>query len=368
MTSVMYVANAAKIGGGNRVLMDLVGGLDRSRFRPTLVSPARGPLVEWAEREQIPCAVIGGNDCEGRFQTWRRAVPIAWLMRRWRTDIVHATSYTCFRAASLAARFSGTPRICHLGFPPTAEELRWNFSSGAECVVACYEEQRRDVASVLAEVQPACEVRTICNGIDTNRFRPGGGAMADASLRDGADHVVVIVGHLSDVKGYPTFVRAAATISAVLPRCRFLLVGGDTLGQGWQPRLERLAEELGIRESVRFLGWQDDIRPVLDAADVMALPSRAEGLPLAILEAMSLAKPVVASAVNGIPDAVVDGETGYLVRPDDDVGLADRLLQVMRDPEHARKLGEAGRRRIETHFSVTTLIAGFETLYGELVA
>jgi len=144
---VLYIANSARIGGGNRVLMDLIAGLDRSRFRPQLVIPFAGSLGEWARREGVECQVIPDGDWHGRVGLARRTTRLASAIVRSRARIVHANSHTCYRAAGLAGALTGAARVCHLGFPPELDELRWSFRYGPELVIGCHNQQANEVGA-----------------------------------------------------------------------------------------------------------------------------------------------------------------------------------------------------------------------------
>lgn len=366
--SVLYVANAAKIGGGNRVLMDVVSGLDRSRFMPVIVTPGAGPLATWASERGIDVCIVRDGDWAGRAGLLRRTAALALAARSRRAELIHAMAPMCYRAAGLVGEILRLPRICHLGFPPERGELERSFRFGPEVVVACYDGQARDVAAKVRQVRPECRLVSVPNGIDTRLFKPAPVAwQSHHQLRCGASHVVLIVGHLSDVKGYPTFLRAAARIAAQLPDCRFLALGGETTGPGPLARYKCLAAELGIGDRMTFLGFRSDVADVLRAADVVVLPSLSEGLPLAVLEAMACAKPVVATPVGGIPDAVVDGQTGWHVPQNDPERLAAAVLRVLTDREAALLMGVLARQRVETVFSVKRMVAQVEALYTDLL-
>jgi glycosyltransferase involved in cell wall biosynthesis len=180
--------------------------------------------------------------------------------------------------------------------------------------------------------------------------------------------MVLIVGHLSEVKGYPTFLRAAVRVASAIEGCAFVALGGETVSGGYRAYLEGLAGELGIRERVHFLGWRQEVVEVLQAADVVVLPSLAEGMPLAVLEAMACARPVVATAVNGTPEAVVDNVTGFLIPPNDVDALAASIIRLLDAPELAANMGTAGRQRVERHFSLDQSLASVQALYDELLA
>ena len=363
---VLYVANSEKIGGGNRVLMDIASGLNRDRFVPHIVTPGPGPLAAWAVEQGIDVCSIPDGDWSGRGGLVRRAATLAWTARRRRIGVLHAMAPMCYRALGLAGRLLGLPRVCHLGFPPSPGELAWSFQFAPEAVVACYEGQAREVFSDVRAVRPDCRVVAIPNGIDTRVYRPAPVNWdTHQQLRRSASHVVLITGHVSDVKGYPTFLRAAARIARELPNCLFLALGGETTGPGPLARFKSLAGELGIRDRVSFLGFRSDVADVLRAADIVVLPSLDEGLPLAVLEAMACAKPVVATPVGGVPEAVVDEVTGILVPPSDSESLAAAMLRLLQDRDLARRMGNAGMRRAQEYFSVRRLVTEVEALYEQ---
>lgn len=362
----MYVANAGHIGGGNKVLMDIVAGLDRGRFRPILAAPVEGALTAWAAGADVPVVILPAS-ASGRVQTYTRAMPLWRQMRRQRVRIVHAMAETCYRAAGLAATWAGARRICHLGFPPTDQALRWNLRWGPDVVVGCYNGQARAVAGVVAEIQPACRCVGIPNGVDTDLFVPPDAEHpADARWRFGADHVALLVGHISEVKGHSTFLRAAALVAQTLPSSAFVLLGGESTDHGARGRYEALARDLGIADRVHFLGRRDDVADIVRACDVMVLPSRDEGLPIAVLEALACGRPVVATPVGGVPEAV-DDHVGRLVRPDDPEQLAGVLTSLFAARAQRAAMGEAARQRACEQFSSRRFREQIDTLYQALL-
>jgi glycosyltransferase involved in cell wall biosynthesis len=160
---------------------------------------------------------------------------------------------------------------------------------------------------------------------------------------------VAQIARLAEVKGQRDLLAALEE----LPDVHAVFVGED-LEQGGAYR-RSLEAEAGERAA--FLGYRSDIPAILDAVDMLVLPSRLEGLPMVVLEAMAQAKPVVATDVGGTAEAVVDGETGLLVPPGDPHALAEAIRRLIDDPELARRLGEAGRRRVEREFSAGVMTA-----------
>jgi len=165
---------------------------------------------------------------------------------------------------------------------------------------------------------------------------------------------------LCDVKGQRELIEAAALVAGV-----HVALAGDDLEQGgaYRERLETLARERHVADRVHFLGYRADAAALLEQLDALVLPSWIEGLPISVLEAMAHAKPVIATPVGGTAELVVDGETGMLVPPRDPAALAKALRTLIRDPERARRLGLAGRRRAEREFSEAAMTARVLEVY-----
>jgi glycosyltransferase involved in cell wall biosynthesis len=364
---VLYVANASKIGGGNRVLMDLVTGLDRDRFRAHLVAPSDGALGEWAASVGVPCDVIPDGDWDGRIGLARRTAQLVALALRTRSSIVHAMSHTCYRAAGVAAAAARAARLCHLGFPPGTEELRWSFQCVPDAVVACYTRQADEVRQQLGTF--ACEARVVAipNGIDVDRFSPRPAEYVKPDWCR-ASRVVLIAGHLSDVKGHPTFFSAASRIAASHPDCSFVALGGETTTPGYRRFLEGHVADLGLADRVQFLGWRDDVADVFRAADLIVMPSQAEGLPLALLEAMACGRPIIATRVGGVPEAITDSVNGLLVAPDDVDALAAAMTAILDDDARAQRLGAQARASAEQRFSVSRVVRTTTDLYEDVAS
>ncbi len=157
--------------------------------------------------------------------------------------------------------------------------------------------------------------------------------------------------HILPHKGYDDLVRALALITRQVPHLRCLIVG-EAPRRRYLRRLYTLAERVAVRDKLILVGPQEDIPRFLNAMDVFVLPSLTEGLPLTVLEAMAAGKPVVATAVGGIPEAVRHGETGFIVPPGDPRRLAEAAMGLLKAPTTARAMGQAGRERVEEFFTL----------------
>ncbi|GAB3347571.1 glycosyltransferase family 4 protein [Modestobacter lapidis] len=211
---------------------------------------------------------------------------------------------------------------------------------------------------------PSSRIVTVQNGIVPRGPGPGRAA-ARAELGLGADQLVVMnVGRLVRQKGQDLLVEALPGLAARFPALAVVVIGGGSL----RDRLARQAAELGVADHLHLTGHRTDARMLLDAADVFALPSRQEGLPLAALEAMDVGLPVVGTDVIGTAEVVVDGETGTLVRSGNAGALADALAGLLADSRLRMRYGGAGRRRYLAEFTAKRMAAETFAVYEDVLA
>ena len=205
------------------------------------------------------------------------------------------------------------------------------------------------------EFVPARKITVIPNGIDLPATTAHSG-IAGAP-------VITTVANLRHGKGHDVLLRAAADVLRRHPAARFNLVGDGPL----RPELQREAQALGIADRVTFLGHRDDVGEVLRASDVFAFPSLMEAFPNAVMEAMAMALPVVATNVGGIPELVTDGHNGRLVAPGDPAALARALNEVLDSPATAAALGSAAADTVRERYSFERMTRTFEQLYQDLL-
>ncbi|MFI5456417.1 MAG: glycosyltransferase [Isosphaerales bacterium] len=191
--------------------------------------------------------------------------------------------------------------------------------------------------------------------IDPRAIRASFGFEAEAPL-------VLFAGRLAEQKRVDDLLKALDLLQHVQPDLRTLIAGDGPL----RDQLEERAQAYHLDGRVRFLGHRDDLPRLLAAADLVVLPSAYEGLPNVVLEAMRFRKPVVATAAPGTTEAVIDGQTGLLIPVGNVQLLARAIRDIVRDPVMARRLGEAGRARVEAHFRADTMVAQFAELYENL--
>ena len=233
----------------------------------------------------------------------------------------------------------------------------------ADLVATC----SRGVADFLVEQgMPASKIRVVYNGVHPEQFEglPGRAAMREALDLWPDAPVIGAVAHLSPKKGQRHLVEATAILRERRPDLVCLLVGEGPDSEALAAR----ARELGIEDAVRLLGYRDDAPAVMQAMDVVVLPSVAkEGLGVALIEAAFLGRPVVGSDAPGIREVIVDGETGLLAPVADSEGLARAIGAILADPAMAERMGESGRSRAREMFTIERMAQTAEAVYRELL-
>lgn len=346
------------VAGGQLVALELARAAADAGHDPLLVLPTEGPLLERARASGIPVRVVP----LGRSFRADAAVRYSRALRRERVELLHTHSHLAGNVIGrVAGRVAGIPVVAHMHVENAlrddplgrAVQVALDDATARLCArILVVSEATR--ATLVRQGYPRSRLRVVHNGVDTTPAPP---------VRLAPSPAVVHVGRLAPVKGQLELIRALPSLAEVT----VVLVGRDLEQAGEYERvLEREAVRLGVRDRVVFAGARDDVPSVLAGAEALALPSRAEGLPLVVLEAMAQARPVVAAAVGGTPEAVADGETGILVPPGDVDALSRALADVLHDPERARALGTAGRARVESRFSLEAMTARVLAVYDEV--
>jgi glycosyltransferase involved in cell wall biosynthesis len=215
-------------------------------------------------------------------------------------------------------------------------------------------------------VTPGTAPRVIYNGIDIKTFDEAQSLSPPVTGnhdKNGSEKTICVVSNLRPPKSLETLLHAFAIVLQSVPEARLWVVGdGPT-----RTELEEKAMQLGVTNRVRFWGMSQHVPSLLREATIGVNSSRNEGLPNAVIEYMAARLPVVATKVGGTPELVTHGETGLLVSPQDSDGLTEALLVLLRNPELARQMGQAGRRRVEELFTVDRMVRQTEAVYEELL-
>jgi glycosyltransferase involved in cell wall biosynthesis len=375
---VLHAITRLTLGGSSENTIASCVALDRAGYDCTLAASFReSDASSLVDARRRGCRVVDlpalGREVVPLADV-TALVQILRLIRRERPAIVHTHTSKAGFIGRLAAAIARVPAVIH---QPHGHLFYGYYGPRRTAVFTALERQaarwtdriitltdRGATEHVARGIGRADQYVAVPSGVPTAELRATAPARSEARARLGLEpdaFVVVGLGRLIPIKGFDLLVRALPAVVARIPSARALLVG-----DGAERRhLEALAAALGVTERLRLTGELMDVTTPLAAADVLAVPSRNEGMGRVIVEGMAIGIPVVATAVGGIPDVVTDGECGRLVEPDDVDALAAALIELGRDDALRRKLGEAGERRAEA-FSAPVASAKLLAVYAAL--
>jgi L-malate glycosyltransferase len=344
-------------GGQNQALLTVLG-LRALGHRAVLVAHPEGELRKRASEghDLIPLAPRTELD----FRTaWR----LSRVLRQVKPEIVHAHDPHGVAMASLALSIvAPTPDIPLVASRRVDFRLKGNSFSRWKYRQVDYFIAASDAirAMLIADGAPAARVTTVHEGIDVDRVQAAPPANVHATFwlpshAPLVGNVAALVPH----KGHRDLIEAAALVVREVPDARFVILGEGPL----RPQLERQIAERHLEKHVVLAGFRADVLSMHKGFDVFALTSVTEGLGTSLLDAMAAEKPVVATRVGGIPEVVVDGETGFLAAAHDHATLAARIVRLLRDGDLRARVGAAGLARVRAHFSVERMIAGTLDVY-----
>jgi glycosyltransferase involved in cell wall biosynthesis len=362
---VVQVITRCVRGGALQVVRCLLERLPRSEFEQTLVcgpegAPPDAVVVPGLVREIRPL-----TDAAALFRLSR-------LFAQDRPDVVHAHTYKAGILASIAGRLAGVPGVIftphgHIfsggasipGVPTGCrlDLLRWVTRAGQGCADRITALSEPDLNQQVAlRLSPASKYEVIRNGIEIERF-----SLPRGRLFPGAP-VIGAVGRFSEEKGHRFLLEAMSQVRRSLPEAHLVLVGYGAL----EDSLRRQAAQLGLAGAVTFTGERDSAE-MLPSFDLFVQPSLYESQGLALLEAMAAGIPVIATAVGGVGDVVLEGRTGMLVPAADPEALAGAIVRLWSAPEEARGFAERASDRVREAFSSERMLESYARLYREVV-
>jgi glycosyltransferase involved in cell wall biosynthesis len=388
--TILYVHSSDEMYGADLILLELIDQLDRQRFRPIVVVPTdipgQGLLSQALHQRQIKTIKMNTAVLRRKYFSaigfliycWRVAVSVVSLVRLIRhesVDLVHSNTSAVI-AGALAARLTGRPHLWHIHEIIVQPRLLWRLLAWllprlSDRVVAVSGPTYEHLC--LGSRYNERKAIVIHNGIDITRFDRSQGT--GNSLREewgikAGQPVVGTIGRISYWKGQDYFLKVAVLVAQSHPETRFALVGGAAPGQEQVVEKVRSAvAQFQPSSAIILQDFRSDVPAILDAYDIFVLPSTLpDPFPTVILEAMAAGKPVIANAHGGSIEMVEHQVTGLLVPPGQPQEMAKAITDLLDAPEKRRAMGQQGRKRLESCFSLESFSAKWIELYDSLIA
>jgi sugar transferase (PEP-CTERM/EpsH1 system associated) len=356
---IAHVVHRFDCGGLQNGMVNIINRLPAEEFDHTIISLTDSTEFRSRLTEDIPLVELHkrpGNSPAYLYRVWK-------MLRGARFDVLHTRNLPCLEA-QLAGLLAGVPARVHgehgwdvFDLQGTKRRYRW-LRRAFRLVVCRYvvvSRHLQDYLTATIGVHPQ-RIARIPNGVDAQKFQPlVGGPRADP-------FVIGSVGRIETVKDYMTLARALALIAREWPVCPQLVLVGEGSERN---AIVAYLQAQGLARFCELTGARDDVPDLMRRFSVFVLPSRAEGMSNTILEAMASGLPVIATAVGGNGELVVDGETGFLVPPGDPGAIAARLTYYREHPEVLGRHGRAARERVLREFSLDVMAEGYRRLYHE---
>ncbi len=357
---IVLLTTTLDVSGAEKVMALLAEGLADAGFRVSIVGLQRrsGALARLVKRADIDVIDLGlGGVWDVGVATRLRR-----LLREQHVSVLYTFLYHAHILGRLVARFTkvrhiiSSEQVADWGTPVARALDKWT-ARWCDRVIAVSEGVKDDVVGRMKIDED--RVRVIYNAVDVRHYE------SSRAPFDPADGDVIVLGSASRLaaeKNHESLLRGFAMAHRNDARLRLRLAGTGPLAG----HIAALVMQLNLREAVTLLGHIQDVRSFYDGIDLFVQPSRTEGLPCAVIEAMAMERPVIATDVPGNRDAVVHGATGWLIEPDSETAWAQQIASVTGDPERARSFGKAGRKRAEHLFDARPMVANTIALFREL--
>ena len=357
------------VGGAERCLVNLAAGLQRcGQFEPQVVSLAPPPssgrdaLVRQLQQTRIPTHFLGLTSPR---QAFTAVIRLRRLLRQQRPHVVQTFLHHANIVGAVAARTAGISTVVsgiRVADPRRGRHLAERVIAGRVRRIVCVSQDVADFCRDVARM-PADKLLVIPNGIDLSRYENVHPADLTQFGLPPDGSALLCVGRLDHQKGLDWLLPTLQTLLQQRPRLHLLLVGDGTQRE----QLRRLAESLEVSAQVHFTGWRPDVAELMAASSVLLLPSRWEGMPNVVLEAMAAGRPVLGARVSGVAELLGPQAETEAFEPENSEDFLQKLVGLLDDQPRAQRLGAANRQRVRNHFSLESMWTSYARLYQSLI-
>lgn len=364
---ILHAIRQGKVGGGETHVLDLVNTLDKEKYESIILSFTNGPMVDKLRADGFNTFVIE-TEKPFNFTVWNK---VKELIFEQKIDLIHAHGTRANSNTFFSSKLLKLPLIYTVhgwSFHPDqnrivkfirtqSEKFLVNIATKTICVSQ----------SNLAEGQSKFKMRNatvISNGINRLKFDPNLN-YKDVRGEFGINNNILLVGYIARIthqKSPLIFIKAIAAIKDK-ENIKFLIVGDGDL----KKEMISLAKHLNVEKFIVFVDFRNDIPDILNAIDIFCLPSLWEGLPIALLEAMSMRKAIIASEIDGITDLIVDEENGLLIKPNNVDNLTSAIIRLQNDTTLRNKLGFEAEKTVKEKFNISLMTNKIEIIYNEIL-
>jgi len=371
---LLFVIDNLEFGGGERVFAQLINGLSSEYYEICLASNPGRDLYQSLINKEVCCIPL---DFSKRVKP-SLLITLRNIIKDKKIDIVHGQGARAEFYARIAARLAGeTNYVSTIAMPVEGYNVPFLIKQiyrFFDRLSEKYVERFIVVSDVLKDIMirkhgiAADKVIRIYNGIEIEHYDP---ERMDAS-RNNVRHelglnektsIIGAIGRLVWQKGFEYLIRSFPEVLKSCPDAWLLLVGDGPL----RANLEVLSEALDMKDKIIFAGFRSDIKEVLASMDILVIPSLLEGFPMVTLEAMAMAKPIVATDIDGLREQIIDGESGILLPPEDPNALTTSIVKLLNDPQLAVRMGSYARKQVEKEFPLEKMIMETHEVYQSLI-
>jgi glycosyltransferase involved in cell wall biosynthesis len=389
-TNVLILESYPRIGGAEVCLLSFLKKIDRSQFQVTVVAPQEGPLAEELKRlgfdvEVVPVRGLKTLNpfrfAKNLFHFFKAIQAVTNIVHQRKIDLVHAWLYRGFGLASLIHQKNKVPCLGSLFDALNSAGISW---LRKKITVFCANRYLEMVIAASDAIKNIAvkegikseKLRTVYAGIDCQEFLQKVNPAIDLRKNLGLEREALVIGSVGQFhkwKGQNYLIHAIRALKKDFPLIKCILVGGVLMPFKdhiqYESELKSLPKKLAIEENIIFLGWREDTASLMNNFDIFVVPSTfPDPFPNVILEAMCLAKPIIASRVGGIPEMIQDGVSGGLVEPRDSQRLAEMIGWLLRDQNKRKELGENAFQTVQERFPVERNVRGITDIYKTLVS
>ncbi len=379
---IIHIITRLDKGGSSKILLDMVRALKKDNFNIKIISgKTLNPQEDLSSFSRETRVEVIFEKCLRRdiniFLDFMALIKLYFLIKKNKPDIVHAHTSKAGFLGRIAAHLAGVPKIFYMPhghiFYGYASRLLTNLFVILERFAACF----TDVFITLTDIDKEEFLRrkiglrekfvTIPNGVNIKDYEQVNESAVN-ELRENLQipenfSVICTISRLEPVKGVEVFIKAIAKVNETFPNFKALIVGDG----GEKHKLLKLTECLKLDEKIKFLGFRDDVREIIFLSDVIVNSALNEGQGLAILEAMACAKPVIATKVGGVPEVIIDGQTGILAESGNSEQIASAIIKILNDKELAARLAAEAKKRLIFKFSQEKMINSFRDIYNSII-